>query len=173
MCSSDLLVMMGSGTGAAEEAIERLASGGERVALLKVRLYRPFDARAFVEALPATTRRVVVLDRTKEPGAAGEPLYGDVITAFAEAGRAAKIVGGRYGLSSKEFTPAMVRTVLTELEQEAPKHPFTVGIEDDVTGLSLPWDNGYRSGANQDTFQALFYGLGSDGTVSEIGRAHV
>ena len=167
-----VLVMMGSGSSAAQEAVEDLCRRGERVGLLRVRLYRPFDARAFVGALPASVRAIAVLDRCKEPGALGEPLYQDVVTAVAEqqaAGAAPtsappRILGGRYGLSSKEFTPAMAMAVFAELEKEAPKLHFTVGITDDVTQLSLPWDREHTMD-HEGVTQAVFYGLGSDGTV--------
>ncbi len=158
---------MGSGCGAAEEAIESLVASGEKVGMIKVRLYRPFDVAAFVKALPNTTRRIAVLDRTKEPGAIGEPLYQDVLTALAEADRLADcpvVIGGRYGLSSKEFTPAMVARVFEELDADAPKRHFTIGIIDDVTHLSLKWDSGFST-EQDDVMRAVFYGLGSDGTV--------
>ncbi len=166
-----VLVMMGSGVGAAEEAVEARNARGERVGLLKVRLYRPFSAEAFLQALPATTRRVAVLDRTKEPGASGEPLYQDVVSVLAESwddvhpGQAApRVSGGRYGLSSKEFTPAMVAGVFEEMNREKPKRHFTVGIIDDVTHASLSWDADFSTEAD-DVTRAMFYGLGSDGTV--------
>jgi len=167
-----VVVMMGSGCGAAAEAVEHLVRQGQKVGLLLVRLYRPFDTQAFVDALPPTTRRVAVLDRTKEPGAVGEPLYQDVVAALAEswpADRAAEaslplVIGGRYGISSKEFTPAMAVSVWDELAEESPKRHFTVGIYDDVTHLSLKWD---REACDEpaDVTRAVFYGLGSDGTV--------
>ena len=168
-----VVVLMGSAAGAVEETIEALASRGERVGLVKVRLFRPFDAAAFVAALPPTVHAVAVLDRTKEPGAPGEPLYQDVVTALAEevaAGRAPfpglpRVIGGRYGLSSKEFTPAMAAAVFAELAREEPRNHFTVGIVDDVTRTSLPVDRGFSTEA-EDTVRAVFYGLGSDGTVS-------
>lgn len=168
-----VMVLMGSGAGAAEEAVERLVAQGEKVGLVKVRLYRPFDSLAFVRALPETVERLAVLDRTKEPGALGEPLYQDVVTALAEHlseisnahGRAMpEVFGGRYGLASKEFTPAMVVGVFDHLKEERPKRHFTVGIYDDVTQLSLPWDRDLSFEA-EDVIRAVFYGLGSDGTV--------
>ena len=160
-----VLVLMGSGAGAAEEAVEHLCDQGERVGLVKVRLYRPFDAAAFVSALPASTSHVAVLDRTKEPAALAEPLYQDVLTALAEqAAELPRIIGGRYGLSSKEFTPAMAAAALAELEQPEPRRRFTVGITDDVGGLSLDVDPAFTTEA-EDTRQAVFYGLGADGTV--------
>ena len=168
-----VIVLMGSGSGAAEEAVERLIAKGEKVGLVKVRLYRPFDGANFVAALPKSVRRIAVLDRTKEPGALGEPLYQDVVAALAEhwpavgetnGQRAPEVFGGRYGLASKEFTPAMVTSVFEHLKQERPKRHFTVGIYDDVTHLSLTWDS-TMSVESEDVTRAVFYGLGSDGTV--------
>ena len=169
-----VIVMMGSGAEAVAETLDYLNRQGESVGLLKVRLYRPFDAASLLAALPATCRKIAVLDRTKEPGADGEPLYKDVLTALAQdfiSGAAKfavlpKVVGGRYGLSSKEFTPGMIKAVFDELKQAQPKNNFTIGIYDDVTHSSLDWDAGYRTDALAETFQAMFYGLGSDGTVS-------
>jgi pyruvate-ferredoxin/flavodoxin oxidoreductase len=169
-----VLVLMGSGCGAAEEAVVDLAGRGEKVGLVKVRLFRPFSAEALVAALPPTIRGIAVLDRTKEPGALGEPLYQDVVTALAEevgAGRARfaggmpRVTGGRYGLSSKEFTPAMAKAALDALEADDPLPHFTVGIVDDVGGLSLPVDAEYDT-ESDDVVRAVFYGLGADGTVS-------
>ena len=166
-----VIVLMGSGAGAAEETVEALNKRGEKVGLLKLRLFRPFPAGAFLAALPKTVRAIGVLDRTKEPGSTGEPLYQDVITTFAEmpemdrATRAwPRIVGGRYGLSSKEFTPAMVKAVFDELKSETPKNHFTVGIQDDVTHTSLSYDQSFST-EDPSTVRAIFYGLGSDGTV--------
>ena len=163
-----VIVIMGSGAGAAEEAVEKLNAAGGKVGLVKVRLYRPFLVEAFIEALPESVRRIAVLDRTKEPGAVGEPLYQDVVTALVESekGRVAErtVIGGRYGLSSKEFTPAMAARVFEELSAEKPKRQFTVGITDDVTHLSLKWDPEF-SAEPDDVTRAVFYGLGSDGTV--------
>ncbi|MDH5422226.1 MAG: pyruvate:ferredoxin (flavodoxin) oxidoreductase [Acidimicrobiia bacterium] len=167
-----VIAMMGSGIGAAEQAVNQLVADGEKVGLLKVRLYRPFSPQAIVAALPPTTISVAVLDRTKEPGAVGEPLYQDVIAALAEEtalGRTAwdvapRVIGGRYGLSSKEFTPPMAMAVLDELKESQPKPHFTVGIVDDVTHLSLKYDpNRYHEADTE--YRAVFYGLGSDGTV--------
>ena len=155
-----VIVLMGSGTGAVQEAVAQLPGTG----VLTVRLFRPLDAAAFCAALPESVRSLAVLDRTKEPGALGEPLYQDVVTALAEQGRAVRTVGGRYGLSSKEFTPAMAATVLAELEAESPRNHFTVGITDDVTHLSLEVDTSFRTEAD-DVVRAVFFGLGSDGTV--------
>ena len=163
-----VMVLMGSGAGAAAEAVDALVDDGERVGLVTVRLYRPFDTGAFLDALPASTTTIAVLDRTKEPGASGEPLFQDVVVAVSEGaldGRPMpRVIGGRYGLSSKEFTPAMAKAVFDEAAREDPKRRFTVGITDDVTGLSLDVDPGFRP-APDEVFGALFYGLGSDGTV--------
>jgi pyruvate-ferredoxin/flavodoxin oxidoreductase len=165
-----LVILMGSGAGAAEEAVDALQKSGERVGLLKVRLFRPFDAETFLHAIPRSVKAIAVLDRTKEPGSAGEPMYQDVLTAYMEQ-RAAngstsipRIVGGRYGLSSKEFTPAMVKAVFDELKKSQPKNHFTVGIQDDVTHTSLEYDSDFST-EDPRTVRALFYGLGSDGTV--------
>jgi pyruvate-ferredoxin/flavodoxin oxidoreductase len=166
-----VILLMGSGIGAAEETVDALVQGGEKVGLVKVRLYRPFDPGYLLAALPVTATRLAVLDRTKEPGSDGEPLYKDVITALAQAasdGRLAtlpRVIGGRYGLASKEFTPAMVKAVFDELARPAPKTQFTVGIHDDVTQLSLPWDPAFKPQPPGVT-ACVFYGLGSDGTVS-------
>ncbi len=165
-----VVVLMGSGAETAHETVAYLAEHGEKVGVLKVRLYRPFAAAAFVEALPKTVKAIAVLDRTKEPGAAGEPLYQDVVTAFTEAIAAGAvkdmptIVGGRYGLSSKEFTPGMVKAVLDNLNAQPPKNHFTIGINDDVTHTSLEWDPHFST-ENEDVHRAMFFGLGSDGTV--------
>ena len=165
-----VLVAMGSGVGAATEAVQRLVDDGERVGLVTVRLYRPFLDRALIAALPATTKVVGVLDRTKEPGATGEPLYQDVLTSLVQSWAEGhdtplpKVVGGRYGLSSKEFTPAMAKAVLDELSEGRPRNHFTVGIVDDVTHTSLEWDPEFAT-ESADVIRAVFYGLGSDGTV--------
>jgi pyruvate-ferredoxin/flavodoxin oxidoreductase len=163
-----VVVLMGSGAGAALEAVEALVAAGEKVGVVRVRLYRPFPAEELLAALPSTARRVVVLDRTKEPGAPGEPLYLDVIETLARAaawqGRPMpQVVGGRYGLSSKEFTPAMVKAALDHVAGDRPVHGFTVGIVDDVTHLSLPVDATFST--DHPTLRAVFFGLGSDGTV--------
>ena len=165
-----VIIVMGSGAEAAEEAVDLLTKQGEKIGLLKVRLYRPFDASAFIAALPSTVKSIAVLDRCKEPGAAGEPLYQDVVTVLAE--HADKlpfaampaIIGGRYGLSSKEFTPAMVKGIFDELTKAAPKKHFTIGIEDDISHSSLSYDPNFST-EDPRTVRALFYGLGSDGTV--------
>ncbi len=159
-----VIVMMGSAAEVAHETVEYLVAQGEKVGLLKVRLYRPFSIEHFVQALPATTRIIAALDRTKEPGAAGEPLYQDCVTAIVESGRSIKVLGGRYGLSSKEFTPAMVKGVLDDMAQAQPKNHFTVGIEDDVTHTSVAYDPAFNIEPD-DVVRAIFFGLGSDGTV--------
>jgi pyruvate-ferredoxin/flavodoxin oxidoreductase len=169
-----VIALMGSGAEAAEETVDYLNRQGEAVGLLKVRLYRPFDAEALINSLPDSVSKIAVLDRTKEPGADGEPLYKDMVTAIAQHycssdckfGAMPKVTGGRYGLSSKEFTPGMVKAIFDELKQDHPKNHFTIGIHDDVSGTSLEWDPAFRTDANAETFQAVFYGLGSDGTVS-------
>ena len=169
-----VIVMMGSGAEAVAETLDYLNRQGESVGLLKVRLYRPFDANSLLAAIPSTCKKIAVLDRTKEPGADGEPLYKDVLGAIAQdfiSGESKfselpKVVGGRYGLSSKEFTPGMIKAIFDELKQAQPKNNFTIGIHDDVTHTSLDWDASYRTDALAETFQAMFYGLGSDGTVS-------
>ena len=164
-----VLIIMGSGAEAVEEAVLALNKQGEKLGLLKVRLYRPFDARAFLAALPATVKSIAILDRCKEPGAAGEPLYQDIVTVLAENSATlpfAKpiVIGGRYGLSSKEFTPAMVKGIYDELAKPAPKNHFTIGIDDDVSHTSLAYDPNFST-EDPKTVRALFYGLGSDGTV--------
>lgn len=166
-----VIVVMGSAAETAEETVEHLCVRGEKVGLLKLRLFRPFAGEALLAAIPASAKAIAVLDRCKEPGADGEPLYKDVLTAFAEAaadGRRAmpRITGGRYGLASKEFTPGMVKAVFDELLADRPKRGFTVGIVDDITHLSLPWDAGFRSDASRALQHAVFWGLGADGTVS-------
>ena len=166
--AEEVLIMMGSGAETAEETIQSMNKAGRKTGLLKVRLFRPWSSELLLEQLPVTVRSITVLDRTKEAGAEGEPLFKDVATSLAMSRRHIHCVisGGRFGLSSKEFTPAMVESVMTNAGQAEPQHPFTVGINDDVSGLSLDCDNSFRSGANKENFQALFYGLGSDGTVS-------
>jgi pyruvate-ferredoxin/flavodoxin oxidoreductase len=159
-----VIVMMGSGAEVAHEAVEYLAGQGEKVGLLKVRLYRPFSIEHFVAALPETVRIIAALDRTKEPGAAGEPLYLDCVTAIVESGHSSKVLGGRYGLSSKEFTPAMVKGVFDNMAEAQPKNHFTVGIEDDVSHASLAYDPALNIEPD-DVVRAVFFGLGSDGTV--------
>ncbi len=161
-----VIVLMGSGAEAVEETVAHLLSTGERVGVLKVRLYRPFAVEHFLAALPTTTRTIAVLDRTKEPGASGEPLYQDVLTALVEGwpGPLPKVIGGRYGLSSKEFTPAMVKGIFDELAAPSPKNHFTIGIVDDVTHSHLRYDPAF-SVEPPEVVRAMFWGLGSDGTV--------
>ncbi|MBI2394932.1 MAG: pyruvate:ferredoxin (flavodoxin) oxidoreductase [Deltaproteobacteria bacterium] len=166
-----VVVLMGSGIGAVEETVQWLVARGEKVGAVKVRLYRPFDVPAFLAVVPRTARSIAVLDRTKEPGA-GDPLWLDVIAAFSEGRRLGLrdgavdpvIVAGRYGLSSKEFTPAMVRAIYDELAKSKPASGFTVGIEDDITHRSLKYDPSFSLEAD-DVVRAVFFGLGSDGTV--------
>lgn len=165
-----IIIMMGSGAETAHETVEYLNKQGEKVGLLKVRLYRPFSAKHFIQSLPKSVKKIAVLDRTKEPGANGEPLYLDVITTLAEAynngeiSSLPKTISGRYGLSSKEFTPAMVKAVFDELRKEKPKPRFVVGIKDDVSNNSLEVDPNFNT-ENEKTIRAMFYGLGADGTV--------
>ena len=160
-----VIVMMGSGAEMAQDTVDYMLQQGEKVGLIKVRLFRPFSIEHFVGALPATAKIVAALDRTKEPGSAGEPLYQDCVTAFAEAGRDIRVIGGRYGLSSKEFTPAMVKGLFDEMKEAEPKNHFTVGIHDDVTHTSIAYDPSWNIEPD-DVVRAMFYGLGSDGTVS-------
>ncbi|MBV8378158.1 MAG: pyruvate:ferredoxin (flavodoxin) oxidoreductase [Verrucomicrobia bacterium] len=160
-----VIALMGSGCEAVHETVDHLNRSGAKVGVLKVRLFRPFHAAALLDALPESVRAIAVLDRTKEPGSGGEPLYLDCVNAIHEASRAGvQIVGGRYGLSSKEFTPAMVKAVFDNLAQKSPKNHFTIGIHDDVTGTSLEYDPAF-SVEEPDVFRAVFFGLGSDGTV--------
>lgn len=169
--AESIIIIMGSGAETVEETVNYLNSKGGKYGVLKVHLFRPFDAQAFVSALPASVKKIAVLDRTKEAGALGEPLYLDVRTAIGEMQTAGKcpfknypsIVGGRYGLGSKEFTPAMVKAVFDNLDGKK-IHSFSVGIDDDVTHLSLPIESGFEL-EDKDMHQAMFYGLGSDGTV--------
>jgi pyruvate-ferredoxin/flavodoxin oxidoreductase len=166
-----VIVLMGSGAESAQETAEYLVEQGEKVGVLKVRLFRPFSGNDFIKALPTTVRTIGVLDRTKEPGASGEPLYKDIVTAVGESFASGnmpfqnfpKIVGGRYGLSSKEFTPAMIKGVYEELKKETPKNDFSVGITDDVTNNSVEYDPDFS--IESDVTRCLFYGLGADGTV--------
>ncbi len=163
-----IIILMGSGAEAAEETIEYMTEKlGEKVGLLKVRLFRPFSIEHFVNAIPKSVKSIAVLDRTKEPGSIGEPLYQDVVTALSEncpLEKMPKIIGGRYGLSSKEFTPAMVKGVFDELKKDAPKNHFTIGINDDVSHTSLDYDKNFAIDI-EGLFCGLFYGLGADGTV--------
>src|SRR5882724_8727694 len=167
-----VIVLMGSGAEAVHETVDYLRATGEKVGVIKIRMFRPFDIKRFIEAIPATTKAIAVLDRTKEPGSAGEPLYLDCITSLQEGmdngwGRLIerpKMVGGRYGLSSKEFTPAMIKGVFDNLALAKPKNHFTIGINDDVTHTSLAYDRNFSSEPD-GVIKALFYGLGADGTV--------
>ena len=167
-----VVVVMGSGADVVQETVENLVKKGEKVGVVKIRLYRPFPLDAFIKALPKTVKKIAVLDRTKEPGALGEPIYLDVRTAIGEAMAAGKIkfngypviVGGRYGLGSKEFNPAMAKAVLDNLKAAKPKNKFVVGIEEDVTGCSLKVDYSYKNPMD-GVYEAMFFGLGSDGTV--------
>ncbi len=159
-----IIIIMGSGAGAVKETIAKMTSEGEKVGALLIRLYRPFSLKHFIKAIPNSVKQIAVLDRTKEPGSLGEPLYIDVVNAFVEAAKKMpQIIGGRYGLSSKEFTPAMVKSVYDEMLKENPKKHFTVGINDDVTHTSLDYDTHYKT--KKETINCMFYGLGSDGTV--------
>jgi len=168
-----VIILMGSGAEAAQETVEYLVEQGENVGLIKVRLYRPFSVKHFLKALPKTVKTIAALDRTKEPGSAGEPLYIDVVTALNEAttnGSAPfqsppRVIGGRYGLSSKEFTPAMIKGIFDEMTKKNPKNHFTVGINDDVTHTSLEYNPNFTTEPPNRT-RSVFYGLGSDGTVS-------
>jgi len=167
-----VIILMGSGAEAAQETVDYLLNREEKIGVLKVRLYRPWSAKHFLESLPKTVEKIAVLDRTKEPGALGEPLYLDVVSTLAEAlttntlafEKMPKVVGGRYGLSSKEFTPAMVKAVFDNLKLDEPKNHFTVGIIDDVTFTSLDVDESFVIEGNE-VKRCLFYGLGADGTV--------
>ncbi|MCF7859546.1 MAG: pyruvate:ferredoxin (flavodoxin) oxidoreductase [Candidatus Cloacimonetes bacterium] len=168
-----IIVLMGSGAEAAQEAVEYMSERmEEKIGLIKVRLFRPFSAKHLLAAIPKTVEKIAVLDRTKEPGALGEPLYQDIVTAVNEAmdsdekpfEKSPRIIGGRYGLSSKEFTPSMVKAVFDELKKDKPKNHFTVGIKDDVTNTSLDFDPNFIT-EGDDVFRGMFYGLGADGTV--------
>ncbi len=170
--ATEVIVIMGSGAETTEETVKFLNKQGRKVGVVNIRLYRPFSVEHFIAALPASVKTIAVLDRTKEPGAIGEPLYQDVVTAINEALAAGKtpfkatprIIGGRYGLSSKEFTPAMVKGIFDEMEKQTPKNHFTVGIVDDVTHTSIDYDHHF-SIAHEKTIRCVFFGLGSDGTV--------
>ncbi len=165
-----VIVIMGSGAEATHETVDYLNGQGEKVGVLKVRLYRPFDLKGFIDAMPTSVKRIAVLDRTKEPGSAGEPLYLDVVDAYHEAysegyiASLPRIIGGRYGLSSKEFNPAMIKGIFDHLSEERLKNHFTIGIEDDLTHTSLPYNRDFNL-PDSDVTRALFYGLGADGTV--------
>ncbi|WP_250658122.1 pyruvate:ferredoxin (flavodoxin) oxidoreductase [Alkalimarinus coralli] len=169
-----IIVLMGSGAETVEETVNQLISNGESVGLVKVRLYRPFSGSMFIDSLPSSVKALAVLDRTKEPGAEGEPLYKDICSALMlhsqttqdEHFNIPKVIGGRYGLGSKEFTPGMVKAIFDELKQPSPKNGFTIGIYDDLTHTSLNWDEHFNTDANKQTTQCVFFGLGADGTVS-------
>ncbi len=167
-----IIIIMGSGAEAVEETVTYLNTLGEKVGVVKVRLYRPFSLKGFIDALPQTTRSIAVLDRTKEPGSLGEPLYLDIVAALGEARENNElpfalphIIGGRYGLSSKEFTPGMILSVFDELKRDVSKRHFTIGIYDDIMHTSLEWDHEFTI-PNKKRIEAIFFGLGSDGTVS-------
>ena len=162
--AENVIVIMGSGAEAAEETIDYLNARGKKTGMVKVRLYRPFSAKHFVAAIPATAKCLSVLDRTKEPGSLGEPLYLDVVAALKEMGRDIQVLGGRYGMGSKEFNPTMIKAIYENMEAAAPKNHFTVGIDDDVTGTSLPIGEKIDA-APAGAISCKFYGLGSDGTV--------
>ncbi len=165
-----VIIIMGSGGQTVVETVRHLTALGERVGVLRLRLYRPFPVAELLAALPATARQVAVLDRTKEPGSSGEPLFLDVVTALAEAHQTGQVevmphvIGGRYGLSSKEFTPGMVAGIFTELAAPSPRPRFTIGIRDDVSGISLDYDADLDI-EDAETLRAVFFGIGSDGTV--------
>lgn len=162
-----IIVIMGSGSGAVREVVDYLNNNGEKTGLIMVRLYRPFNIKAFIDAIPETVKKIAVLDRCKDPGAIGEPLYMDVINALNEGWElpSPKVIGGRYGLASKEFNAGMVKAVFDELNKAKPKNHFTIGIDDDVTNTSLVYDDQF-SLESQHYFRGLFFGLGADGTVS-------
>jgi pyruvate-ferredoxin/flavodoxin oxidoreductase len=170
--AENVVICMASGCDTIHETVDYLVEKGEKIGLIKVRLYRPFDIKAFMESLPATTKKISVLDRTKEPGASGEPMYQDILTAlieglahgYGDVKNMPLVVGGRYGLSSKEFTPAMVNGIYEELKKDKPKNHFTVGINDDVTHTSIDYDPEFTLDESH-LVQALFFGLGADGTV--------
>lgn len=169
-----IIILMGSGAETVAETVNCLVKQDKSVGAIKVRFYRPFSAEALIAALPASCSHIAVLDRTKEPGADGEPLYKDVLTAIAQHFSSdankfvsmPKVIGGRYGLSSKEFTPGMVKAIFDHLNEPKLKNHFSIGINDDVEFNSLDWDTGFRTDTHKANFQAVFYGLGSDGTVS-------
>ncbi len=167
--ATKIIIVMGSGASAVDETIEHLIDNGEKIGMIKVRLALPFCIESFINAIPKTVKAIAVLDRTKESGSIGEPLYHDVVTALFESQNKLefpmpKIIGGRYGISSKEFTPSMIKTIFDELEKPTPKNHFTIGINDDVTHSSLDYDKNLIM-ENKEQYEAVFYGLGSDGTV--------
>ncbi len=172
--AEQVIVLMGSAADTAKETVQKMMAAGDKVGMLIVRLYRPFSPEHMIAALPASTQKIAVLDRCKEPGSDGEPLYKDMITALAtyvatggdKFSGLPRVVGGRYGLSSKEFTPGMVKGIFDNLELDSPKNDFTVGIIDDVTHSNLDWDDSYTTIDAEKVTQCMFYGLGADGTVS-------
>ena len=165
--ATNIIVMMGSGCSTTEETVNYLVSKGERVGLIKVRLFRPFDTSSLIKVLPKSVKKIAVLDRTKEPGSIGEPLYQDILCSLAENNLSdIKVVGGRYGLGSKEFTPTMVNAIFNNLKLKNPKNHFTVGIEDDLTHTSLPITEIINTNEGQNITNCKFYGYGGDGTVS-------
>ena len=167
-----IVIIMGSGAETVEDTVDFLVGRGEKIGVIKVRLFRPFSVEHFIRAIPATVKTIAVLDRTKEPGASGEPLYQDVVTSITESfingetpfRSLPRIIGGRYGLSSKEFTPAMVKGVFDEMKKDRPKNHFTLGILDDVSNTSIDYDPSFTIEAD-DVVRAIFFGLGADGTV--------
>ena len=165
--ATSIIIMMGSGCSTAEETVNYLNKNGEKVGLIKVRLFRPFDMASLINEIPKTVKKIAVLDRTKEPGSQGEPLYQDVVCTLSEHNMSnIKVVGGRYGLGSKEFTPSMVNAIFDNLKQKNPKNHFTVGINDDVTYTSLPISKTINIHENDQLYNCKFYGYGGDGTVS-------
>ncbi|MBC7688743.1 MAG: pyruvate:ferredoxin (flavodoxin) oxidoreductase, partial [Aquabacterium sp.] len=165
--AENIIIIMGSGAGAVRETVDYLNSNGEKTGYLHIHLYRPFSVKHFIDALPKTVKQIAVLDRCKETGAIGEPLFMDVVNALHAGweGIMPRVIGGRYGLASKEFNPGMVMAVFEELKKDTPKKGFTVGIEDDITHTSLTYDKAF-SLEDQHKFRGLFFGLGADGTVS-------
>ena len=165
-----VIVLMGSGAETVQETIDYLTAAGEKVGVIKVRLFRPFATEDFISAIPETCKKIAVLDRTKEPGSLGEPLYLDVCAALAESKvRGVKVVGGRYGMGSKEFTPSMVNAIYKELKKASPKNHFTIGIDDDVTGTSLAYPE-FVNASPAGTVRCKFYGFGGDGTPTSMLR---
>lgn len=160
-----VIIAIGSSCSTIEQVVKHLNTNGENVGLVKVRLYRPFSVKHFINVLPESVQSIAVIDRTKESGSVGEPLFEDVVSALEQSSRKnINIIGGRYGLGSKEFSPAMVKSIFDELKKSSPKKHFTVGIDDDITHTSLSIDNGFKLHSN-DMFEAVFFGLGADGTV--------
>ncbi len=162
-----IIIIMGSGSNTVHETMEYLNNNGEKVGYLYVRLFRPFEVKEFINEIPKSVKNITVLDRCKEPGSIGEPLYMDVVNALVEGweGTLPKVTGGRYGLASKEFNAAMVKGIFDEMKNVSPKNHFTIGINDDVTHTSLDYDKHFCLD-KQHLFRGLFYGLGADGTVS-------